>query len=56
MKNEENKRIVIEEKVELKDVTLQGDPCKVPNPSVPCKHNCCRDCYDGQSAWQSDMY
>lgn len=51
------KVIEIKEKVELKDLEVQSNnPCKVPNPTVPCKHNCCKDCYNGQSAWQSDMY
>lgn len=56
MKREENKKIVIEEKIELKDVTLQGDPCRVPNPQYPCKHDCCSDCYDGHSSFGTNMY
>ncbi|WP_174919188.1 hypothetical protein [Peptacetobacter hominis] len=56
MKREENKKIVIEEKIELKDVTLQGDPCKVTNPNAPCKYNCCSDCYDGKSSYPTIWY
>ena len=56
MKNEENKRIVIEEKVELKDVTLQGDPCKVPNPNLPCRYDCCEDCYNATTSYSSIWY
>ncbi len=49
------KKIEIKEKIELKDVEMQGDPCKSIG-KVPCKHNCCEDCYNHQSSWQSNLY
>ncbi|MFU2417700.1 hypothetical protein [Peptacetobacter sp. AB800] len=49
------KKIEIKEKIELKDVEMQGDPCKSIG-KVPCKHNCCEDCYNNQSSWQSNKY
>ena len=48
-------KIKIQEKIELKDIEMQGDPCKSIG-KVPCKHNCCEDCYNNQSSWQSNKY
>ena len=48
-------KIKIQEKIELKDIEIQGDPCKSIG-KVPCKHNCCEDCYNNQSSWQSNKY
>lgn len=59
MKKEEKlekcRKIKIQEKIELKDIEMQADPCK-GNNNVPCKHNCCQDCYDNQSSFGTDMY
>ena len=51
----ESKKIKIEEKIDLKEIEMQADPCK-GNNNVPCKHNCCKDCYDNQSSFGTDMY
>lgn len=56
MKREENKKIVIKDKIEVKDVTLQSDRCRVVKPDAPCKYDCCVDCYDGKSAYKSIWY
>ena len=44
MKKEEKlekcRKIKIQEKIELKDVEMQADPCK-GNNHKPCKHDCC---------------
>ncbi|WP_300282621.1 hypothetical protein [Peptacetobacter sp.] len=58
MKNEKlikGGKIKIEEKIELKDVEMQADPCK-NSGNIPCKHDCCQDCYNGTSSWQSNKY
>lgn len=48
-------KIEIKEKIEIKDVEMQGDPCK-NNVGQTCKHNCCNDCHNGTTSWQSDKY
>ena len=48
-------KIEIKEKIEIKDVEMQGDPCK-NSGNIPCKHDCCKDCYNHQSSWQSNLY
>ena len=59
MKKEEKlekcRKIKIQEKIELKDIEMQGDPCK-GNNQKPCRHDCCRDCYDHSTSWGTDMY
>ena len=49
------KKIEIKEKIELKDVEMQADPCKGDNQN-PCKHNCCQDCYDHTTSFGTNMY
>lgn len=44
----------IKEKVELKDLEVQANPCK--GSSKPCKYDCCSDCHSGTSSWQSPQY
>ena len=59
MKKEEKlekcRKIKIQEKIELKDVEMQADPCKGNNQN-PCKHNCCQDCYDHTTSFGTNMY
>ena len=47
-------KIEIKEKIELKDVEMQGDPCR--SNTKACKYNCCSDCHNGTSSWQSPNY
>ena len=51
----ESKKIKIEEKIELKEIEMQADPCK-GNNNVPCIYECCKDCYNGTSSYPTDMY
>ena len=48
-------KIEIKEKIEIKDVEMQGDPCK-NSGNIPCKHNCCQDCYDHTTSFGTNMY
>ncbi len=47
MKKEEKlekcRKIKIQEKIELKEIEMQGDPCR-NNQGLPCRYDCCRDC------------
>ena len=56
MKKEEKlekcRKIKIQEKIELKDIEIQADPCK-NNLNKPCRHNCCNDCHGNTNSWQS---
>ena len=44
----ESKKIKIEEKIELKEIEMQADPCK-NNNGQNCRYDCCRDCSDGSA-------
>lgn len=59
MKKEEKlvkgRKIEIKEKIEIKDVEMQGDTCK-GNNDKPCRNDCCQDCYNGTTSWPSNMY
>jgi len=44
----------IKEKVELKDLEVQANPCKGNGGN--CKYDCCSDCHNGTSSWQSPKY
>ena len=59
MKKEEKlekcRKIKIQEKIELKEIEMQADPCKGSN-NIICKHNCCKDCYNGTSPYPTKMY
>ena len=48
----ESKKIKIEEKIELKEIEMQGDPCK-NNAGSNCKYNCCSDCHNHTTSFQS---
>ncbi|CEP43603.1 hypothetical protein [Paraclostridium sordellii] len=43
----------IKEKVELKDLEVQADPCANMPGTKPCKYDCCHDCYNGTSSYVS---
>lgn len=49
------KKIKIEEKIELKEIEIRADPCK-NNTEMPCRYDCCRDCYNGTASWSSTNY
>ena len=55
MSEVKRKKIIIEEKIELKEIEMQADPCKGSN-NIICKHNCCKDCYNGTSPYPTKMY
>ncbi|CEN21876.1 hypothetical protein [Paraclostridium sordellii] len=42
----------IKEKVELKDLEIQGDKCK-NMPAGDCRYDCCADCYNHTTAYMS---
>lgn len=44
----------IKEKVELKDLEVQANPCK-GNAPYPCKYDCCKDC-GKSSSWMTRRY
>ncbi|WP_300276209.1 hypothetical protein [Peptacetobacter sp.] len=48
-------KIKIEEKIELKEIEMQGDPCK-NNTGKDCKYDCCKDCHNHTTSWQSPKY
>ncbi len=50
-----SEKIEIKEKIELKDIEMQADPCKGNNVN-PCKHDCCLDCYNGTTSYPTNMY
>ena len=50
----ESKKIKIEEKIELKEIEMQADPCK-NNNGQNCRYDCCRDCYDGSAYLSQKM-
>ena len=53
----EIKKIKIQEKIELKEIEVQGDQCK-NNAGVSCKYGCCEDCKTNgkPSSYQSSKY
>ena len=55
MSEVKRKKIKIEEKIELKEIEMQADPCK-GNNDKPCKHNCCQDCYNNTTSYPTNMY
>ena len=48
-------KIKIQEKIELKEIEMQGDHCK-NNAGLNCKYDCCSDCHNGTTSWQSPKY
>ena len=58
MKKEEKlekcRKIKIQEKIELKEIEMQGDPCR-NNQGLPCRYDCCRDCYNNTTPYKSPM-
>ncbi|RHQ99210.1 hypothetical protein [Peptoclostridium sp. AF21-18] len=48
-------KIEIKEKIEIKDVEMQADPCK-GNNHKPCKYDCCQDCHNHTTSYGTDMY
>lgn len=46
----------IKEKVELKDLEVQSNPCQNLSGNKPCKYDCCDDCYGGGSSYGSTKY
>ncbi|MEG1132117.1 MAG: hypothetical protein RSD77_07355 [Romboutsia sp.] len=44
----------IKEKVELKDLEVQANPCQGVSDQS-CEYDCCEDCKGGTS-WQSSKY
>lgn len=49
------KKIKIQEKVKLKEIELQSDPCK-NTTQKPCRYDCCNDCYNHTTSWSSTNY
>ena len=47
----ETKKIKIQEKIELKEIEMQGDPCRSKTKS--CRYDCCSDCHNHTTSWQS---
>lgn len=45
----------IKEKVELKDLEVQANPCAGHRPYT-CRYDCCKDCNNGTSAWMTQTY
>ncbi len=50
-----DKKIVIEEKIEIKEIELQADPCR-GNNDKPCKYDCCEDCYEQDTSYKTMWY
>ena len=48
-------KIKIEEKIELKEIEMQADPCK-NNGGSNCKYDCCSDCHNHTTSWNSPQY
>lgn len=53
----ESKKIKIEEKIELKEIEMQSNPCK-NGQNRSCRYDCCIDCLVGgnQTPYQSAKY
>ena len=58
MKKEEKlekcRKIKIQEKIDLKNVEMQADPCR-NNQGFQCRYDCCRDCYNNTTPYKSPM-
>ena len=50
----EIKKIKIQEKIELKEIEMQGNACK-NNGGKPCKYDCCSDCHNHTTSFQTPM-
>lgn len=51
----ETKKIKIQEKIELKEIEIQADSCK-NNGGSNCKYDCCSDCHNHTTSWNSPQY
>ncbi|WP_300531702.1 hypothetical protein [Peptacetobacter sp.] len=47
-------KIKIQEKIELKEIEMQGDPCR--SKTKACRYDCCADCHNHTTSWQSPKY
>ncbi len=47
-------KIKIQEKIELKEIEMQGNACK-NNGGKPCKYDCCSDCHNHTTSFQTPM-